>query len=178
MVAYFPRHTIAWKVEEPAAFRAITLSVVESGLLAGVLLRLVRALALAYIPESRWVLAGGAIAVLALALCAAAAAHLANYPIRHWVWRAPAFAVMAVVGKMATSLILIAAHRERLGSARADWDDWPSMAARALLWDLVLICVFALLLAAVVQIVRSALLRHEHRASTVVAVHEGRTEPS
>jgi hypothetical protein len=174
MVGYFPRHTIAWKVEEPAAFRALTLSVVESGLLAGIVLHLVHALALAYIPEGRWVLFSLLDAVLFLTLFAAAAAHLANYPLRHWVWRAPAFAMLSALGSMGTSVVLIAVHRERLGSTRADWDDWPSMAVRAAAWDTISVCIFALLLAVVVQIVRAALLRHEHRDSTVEAVHEQR----
>jgi hypothetical protein len=174
MVGYFPRHTIAWKIEEPAAFRALTLSVVESGLLAGVVLRLVHALALAYIPEGRWVVFSVLDAVLVLALFAAAAAHLANYPLRHWLWRAPAFAVLAAVGTTATSAVLIAFHRERIGSAHANWHDLAPLAVRFVEQDVISVCIFAALLAGVVQLVRSALLRHEHRESTVDAVHEGR----
>jgi hypothetical protein len=173
MVGYFPRHNIAWKVEEPAAFRALTLSVVESGLLAGVVLHLVHALALAYIPEGRWVLFSLLDAVLFLALFAVAAVHLANYPLRQWVWRAPLFATLAALGGAGTSLVLIAIHRERLGSARADWDDWPSMSALALAWNTVSVCVFALLLAVVVHLVRSALIRREQRDMAVEAVHRG-----
>jgi hypothetical protein len=37
------------------------------------------------------------------------------------------------------------------------------------------VCVFALILAGVVQVVRSALLRHADRGSTVAAIREGRT---
>lgn len=174
MVGYFPRHTIAWKIDEPAAFRALTVSVLESGLLAGVVLRLVHALALTYIPEGRWVLFSILYAGLYLLLFAAAAAHLANYPLRHWLWRAPAFGAVAAVGMSAASAILLALHRERLGSGPADWGDWPSIALHLLTWDVGSICLFALLLAGVVQLVRSALLRHEHRESTIEAVHEGR----
>src|SRR5579862_3472685 len=160
MVGYFPRQSIAWKIEEPAAFRALTLSVVESGLLAGVLY----AIALAFTPAGRLLLVPILEALWYLGLFGAAAAHLANYPLRHWIWRAPAFAILAAVGTMATSAALIALHRERLGSARATWHDWPSIALRVLGHDLISICLFALVLAGVVQIVRSALLRHEHRA--------------
>jgi hypothetical protein len=174
MVGYFPRHTIAWKIDEPAAFRALTLSVVESGLRAGIVLHLVHTFALAYIPEGRWVLFSILDVVLLLALFAAAAAHLANYPLRHWVWRAPIFALVAALGMAATSAALLSLHRERLGSTRAGWRDWPSMVLHLAALDLISISLFALLLAAVVQIVRSALLRHEHRESTVEAVHEGR----
>jgi MFS family permease len=174
MVGYFPRHTIAWKIDEPAAFRALTLSVIESGLLAGIVLHLIHTFALAYIPESRGVLFAIVDVVLALALFAAAASHLANYPLRHWVWRAPAFAGVAAVGTITTSVVLLTINRERLGSMRANWHDLPSMAVHVLIFNVVSVCVFALLLAGVVQIVRSALLRHEHRTSTVDAVHEGR----
>lgn len=174
MVGYFPRHTIAWKIDEPAAFRALTLSVIESGLLAGIVLHLVHTFALAYIPEGRWMLFAILDVVLSLALFAAAAAHLANYPLRHWPWRAPAFAGVAAVGTITTSAVLLTLNRERVGSTRAHWDDWPSMAVHVLIFDIVSVCVFALLLAAVVQMVRSALIRHEHRTSTVDAVHESR----
>ena len=174
MADFFPRHSIAWKVEEPAALRRLTLSVVELGLLTGIVFRLVRALALAYGPAGNLVFLGGVWVTLALLLCGAAAAHLGNYPISHWTWRVPAFAVLEVTGEMATSLLLIAVHRERIGTGRADWDDWPSMALYALLGRTLTLCVFALILAGVVQFVRSALLRREHRASTVEAVHDRR----
>lgn len=174
MVGYFPRHSIAWKIEEPAAFRALTLSVIESGLLAGIVLRLVHALALGYIPEGRWVLSLVLDTLLYLTLFAAAAAHLANYPVRHWLWRAPAFALLAAAGSTATSAVLIAFHRERVGSARANWHNLASLGADLVKFDLISVCLFGLLLAGVVQVVRSVLLRHEHRESTVEAVHEGR----
>jgi hypothetical protein len=174
MVGYFPRQSIAWRFEEPAAFRALTLSVIESGLLAGIVLHLVRSLTLAYIPEGRWMLFALLDAVLFLLLFAAAAAHLANFPLRHWAWRSPAFGAIAAVGSMSASAVLMALHRERLGSVRAGWVDWPSMAIRSLAVDTVSVCVFALVLAGVVHIVRSALVRHEHREGTAAAIHEGR----
>jgi hypothetical protein len=171
MVGYFPRHSIAWKIEEPAALRALTLSVIESALLTGIVLHLIRALALAAIPEGRWVLFAILDVVRLLALFAAAAAHLANYPLRHWWWRAPAFAVIAAIGSMATSAALIAVNRERLGSARASWHDWPSMAATMLELNLIFIVLFALVLAGVVYLVRSTLLRREQREAAVSSSH-------
>lgn len=174
MVGYFPRHTIAWKIDEPVAFRALTLSLVGSGLLAGVVLHLVHTLALAYIPEGRWVLLTILDAVILLALLAAAAAHLANFPLRHWMWRAPSFAAIAAMATIATSAVLVGLHRERVGSSHANWHDWPPMAAGFLITDVISVCLFAALLAGVVQVVRSALVRHEHRESTVEAIHEGR----
>lgn len=175
MADFFPRHSIAWKVEEPAAFRALTLSVVELGILTGVVFRLVRALALAYGPAGNLVFLGAVYAVLALLLCGAAAAHLGNYPVSHWISRVPLFAVLEVTGEMLTSLALIALHRERIGTARADWSDWPSMAVDALVDRTLTLCIFGLVLAGVVQLVRSVLLRRQNRESTVEAVREGRT---
>jgi hypothetical protein len=174
MVGYFPRHSIAWKIDEPAAFRALTLSLFGSGLLAGVVLHLVHTVAFAYIPEGRFVVFSIVDVVILLALLAAAAAHLANYPLRHWIWRAPSFATVAAIGTIATSAVLLALHRERVGSTRANWYAWPSLALRVFVVDLISVCLFAVLLAGVVQVVRSALIRHDHRESTIEAIHEGR----
>ncbi len=175
MPGFFPRHSIAWKVEEPPAFRALTLSVVEIGLLTGVVYRLVRALLLAHVPGGHLLYLGGIYVALGLLLCGAAAAHLGNYPISTWLWRVPLFAILEVCGEMITSIVLVATHRERLGTSPADWDDVPSMALQALAFRTLVLCVFALVLAGVVQLVRAALLRHADRGSTVAAIREGRT---
>jgi hypothetical protein len=55
---------------------------------------------------------------------------------------------------MVTSLVLIAVHREPEGSVRADFHDWPSMSLRALWQNELAICLWVLLLAAVIVIVR------------------------
>jgi MFS family permease len=175
MPGFFPRHSIAWKVEEPPAFRALTLSVVEIGLLTGVIYRLVRALLLAHVPGGHLLYLGGIYVALGLLLCGAAAAHLGNYPISTWLWRVPLFAILEVCGEMITSIVLVATHRERLGTLPADWDDVPSMALQALVFRTLVLCTFALILAGVVQVVRAALLRHQDRGSTVAAIREGRT---
>lgn len=175
MPGFFPRYSIAWKVEEPPAFRALTLSVVEIGLLTGVIYRLVRALLLAHVPGAHPVYVGGIYIALALLLCGAVAAHLGNYPISTWLWRVPLFAVLEVCGEVGTSIVLVAAHRERSGTSPADWDDVPSMALHALEFRTLVLCIFALVLAGVVQVVRNALLRRADRGSTVEAIREGRT---
>ena len=174
MPGYFPRQAIAWKRDEAAAFRALTLSAVEIGVLTGVVLRLARALALArgpggspgYIVATYYVLS-------TLVLLAAAAAHLANYPTRRWVWRAPYFALWEFVGEMVSSMVLLTLHRERWGSAPADWASWPAMALNTLIERMVVVCAFALVLAGVVRLVRTVLLRREQRESLVAAGHEG-----
>jgi hypothetical protein len=163
MPAFFPRHTIAWHVERIGGFRGITLSVVESGVLTGVVLRVLRAVLL-WRATTGWVVAGYAVGFV-LILTAAAAAHLANYTIRQWVWRAPAFGALVGVGEAVTSLPLIAFNREANGaSGRADFDDWPQLARLAMLRDVLVVVVFALVLAGVVHVVRSLLVQHEQRA--------------
>ncbi len=178
MPGYFPRQSIAWKRDEAAAFRALTLSAVEFGVLTGVVLRLARALALARGPVgSSGFVAGAYVAYMivgTLILLAATAAYLANYPTRRWIWRAPYFALMEVVGEMTTSALLLSLHRERWGSARADWSDLPAMAMSTLVLNLTIVCFFAALLAGVVHVVRTTLLRREQReAAAVSAPHEG-----
>jgi hypothetical protein len=153
MPTFFPRHTVEWRLEEPAAFRRMSLSLVEVALLTGVVLRVMRALAFT-LGRASWLYYGLVFVAGTLLLLGMATAHLANFPVRVWSWRAPVFAVVEVVGEMATSLLLIALHREPEGTARADFHDWPSMAMRALLQSELSICLWALLLAAVIVSVR------------------------
>ncbi|MFL5577503.1 MAG: hypothetical protein ACJ79S_16225 [Gemmatimonadaceae bacterium] len=173
MPTLFPRHSVDWKIEEPASFRRLTLSLVETALLTGVVLRLLRVLLRAEVGAS-WLSLAVYVVTIAVVLCLAATAHLSNYPVRQWLWRAPAFAALATAAEMVLSLALIALHREQWGTGRADFHDWPTMAAYTLLFRLAAVCVFALALAAVVQTVRFFLVRHEHRESTLAAVHEER----
>ncbi len=171
MPEFFPRRTIMWNLERTNPFRTLTLSAAELGILTGIVLRLVRALILPHTPESTaWVY----YLFASLALCSTAAVHLSNYTVRHWVWRAPAFAASTVAGEALTSLVLIAVHREPFGTGRAAFIDWPQMAVNSLEVTAIIVCAFAALLAVVVQIVRYLLLLSEHRAHTVGAIHAER----
>lgn len=153
MPSFFPRQTIEWRMEEPPAFRRLSLSLVEMALLTGVVLRLLRALAFTHGRVS-WLYYGLVFIVGTLVLLGMTTAHLANFPVRAWGWRAPLFALVEVVGEMSTSLLLIALRREPEGTARAEFHDWPSMSLRALLQSELTICLWALLLAAVIIFVR------------------------
>ncbi|MEO6528510.1 MAG: hypothetical protein ABIP93_17970 [Gemmatimonadaceae bacterium] len=153
MSSFFPRHTVEWRLEEPPAFRRLSLSLVEMALLTGIVLRVLRALTFT-LGRASWIFYGAAFVAGTIILLGMATAHLANWTIRSWAWRAPLFALLEAVGEMGTSLLLIALRREPEGAARAEFDDWPSMALRALLQSELTICLWALLLAGAIVFIR------------------------
>jgi len=153
MSSFFPRHTVEWRLEEPPAFRRLSLSLLEMALLTGVVLRLLRALTFTH-GSASWIFYGAAFVVGTAILLGMTTAHLANWTIRSWLWRAPLFSLLETVGEMGTSLLLIALGRELHGSARAEFHDWPSMTLRALLQSELTICLWALLLAGVIVLMR------------------------
>jgi len=176
MTRYFPHTTTEFRIEEPPAFRRFTRSIIEIALVTGVLVRLYRALAMTTGPSGNWLYFGATFAAGLLFILGMATLHLGNYPVRHWLWRAPVFGALEAAAEALTSLALIYAHREPMGSDRAHIHDWPGIAANTLLWRLAIVCVFALLLAGVVQLVRYMLLRRENRVHTAVAVHEKQSQ--
>ena len=171
MAEYFPRHTLSWKIEEPPALRRLTLSLLEMAILTGIVLRLYRSIILSGDATGSWLYLGGTFALGAIFLFAMLTMHLANYPIRQWLWRAPAFALVETAAEMLTSLVLIWMEREPYGSASATTADWVPMASDTLLLRMVAIAIFSLVLAGVVQSVRYALLRREHRDTTADRIH-------
>lgn len=169
MPAFFPRDTVEWRLEEPAAFRRLSLSLVGMGLLTGVALRILRALTFT-LGEGSLVVYGLAFVVGTLVLVGMATAHLASYPIRAWAWRAPAFALVEAAAEMATSLALIALHQEPEGSARAGFGDWPSMALRTLVQSELTICLWAVLLGGVIMLIRRSGMAHNVEGAALDAV--------
>lgn len=153
MPSFFPQDTIEWRMEEPPAFRRLSLSLVEMALLTGIVLRLLRALAFTH-ERASWLYYGFAFVLGTLVLLGMVTAHVANFPVRAWAWRAPLFAAVEVAGEMTTSLFLIWLGREPEGTARADFHDWPSMSLRALVQSELSTCLWVLLLAAVIVFVR------------------------
>src|SRR3712207_9586852 len=103
MATYFPRTTNEIRSDEPSALRALTRSVIEVGLLTGVVIRIFRSAVLTHGPNSLLYL-GGMFALGAVFLFAMATVHLANYPVRRWLWRAPALADLVAAGEMAGRL--------------------------------------------------------------------------
>jgi hypothetical protein len=167
MATYFPRTTNEIRSDEPSAFRALTLSVVEMGLLTGVVIRLFRSLVLTHGSNS-WLYLGGMFAIAAIFLFAMATVHLANFPLRRWLWRAPALGVLVAAGEMAASLLLIVAGREPNGTVRAELADWPGMAISVLLFRATAVCAWALLLATAVTVARRALGATRRKRETPV----------
>jgi hypothetical protein len=172
MTPYFPRHTLEFKLEEPKAFRTFSRSIAEMAIVTGVLFRLYRALAMTVGPTSSWLYFGSTLALGILFILGMATLHLGNFSLRRWVWRAPVFAVIEAAAESLTSLGLILAHREPIGSERAHMRDWAGIVAHTFMWRVVGIVLFAVLLAGVVQFVRYMLLRRDHRVHTALAVHE------
>jgi hypothetical protein len=171
MSALFPRHTGTFKLDEPPALRRFTMSILEMAVVTGVLLRIYRALTLS-LGQTQSLLIAGAMFTVGLAfLFGMTTLHLGNYTIRHWLWRAPAFAMIEAAAESLTSLALVALGREPMGSARATFDEWPAMALSTFFWRVSMILAFSLVLAGVVQLVRYALLRRGHRTHTLEAVH-------
>jgi hypothetical protein len=167
MPTFFPQDTVEWRLEEPRAFRRLSLSLIEMALLTGVVLRLLRALTFTH-GRASWLFYGAAFVLGLLILLGMTTAYLANWTLRSWLWRAPLFALVEVAGEMATSLLLIAIGREPEGAVRAEFHDWPSMALRAFLQSEVSICVWAALLAGVILFVRRSGIAKGVEAEPVV----------
>lgn len=179
MARYFPRETVHWHLEEPRAFRKLTLSLPAMALITGILVRLIRVGA-SGLTSSWWGVFAG-IALGAIVLLGLATAHLGNYPVKQWLWRAPVFGLAEGAAEAGVSALLIAIGVERLGSTYAHLSDWPSLATDTIIGTpglafvdgrVVMVSLFALVLAGVVQIVRYLLLRSENRDTTAVAIHE------
>jgi hypothetical protein len=167
MSSFFPRHSVEWRLEEPQAFRRLSLSLFEMALLAGIVLRMLRALTFMH-GRASWLFYGAAFAVGLLILLGMTTAYLANWTLRSWLWRAPLFALVEVAGEMTTSLLLIAVGREPNGAVRAEYQDWPSMALRALLQSELSICLWAALLAGVIVFARRSGIAEGVEAEPVV----------
>ncbi|HEU4643155.1 MAG TPA: hypothetical protein VFS44_11935 [Gemmatimonadaceae bacterium] len=173
MADFFPRHTIEWNLREPHLVRRLALSLPVMAIVTGIVVRAYRWMVLSSGAMGFWSvlasIAGGLVLLLGLAT-----AHLGNHPVRQWVWRAPLFVLIESATEAVASAVLLAAGLERFGTAVARWRDWPTMAFDALEWRTIAVLSFALVLAAVVQWVRFALLKHEHRASMAEAIHQER----
>ena len=167
MRGFFPTHSGIWKLEEPPAFRRLSMSLIEMAAITGVVLRLYRLLVYAQWPIQNILFVAAALGFGFIVLFGMATLHLGNYPVHHWLWRAPLFSVVEAATESIVSLGLIALGREPLGAAQAQLSDWLGVARGILFVRVLSVCAFTLLLAGVVQLVRYLLLRREHREHTL-----------
>lgn len=162
----------AFRVHEPAAFRRLAGSLVEIAIVTGIVARLYRMMVLSRAATPGQVAI--ALTLGAVFLLLMGTIHLSRFPVGTWLWRAPAFALIEGSVEMLTSLVLIRAGREPLGSGgAAHLHDWAGMTASTIAWRLIVISVFSLLLGIVVKWVRYMILRKEHTAWSDGTVHAG-----
>jgi hypothetical protein len=153
MSRFFPRDVIHWGEEKLHPLRAFAIRTVEPAGITGLVLRGWRVVILG---SGSWVWFVSGLTIGVLFLCGMLTWHLGNYPVRRWPMRALAFFIIEFAVEMGMSSVLIAVGRERFGSQRAAWGDWWPMAAQTFWQRGLIIALFALILAVVVQIVRKA----------------------
>jgi hypothetical protein len=151
----FPRQTDGLALPLPSSFGNISRSVLEMGAITGVVIRLGRSLFLAGDAPPNLAYLGVVYVLGAVFMMGMAALHLSNYTVRRWLWRAPAFTLVEVAAEVLTSLLLIAVGREQMGTGNATLHDWTTLAGTALFWRAVLLISFSILLAAIVQVIRT-----------------------
>lgn len=171
-MVYFPRQTEPyqrrisdeeWEGHGPGPFRKLAFSTVEMAVITGLLVRVFRAFLLTNAGNDQPLLLGIGFLIGTVFLFAMVTLHLGNFPLRHWVWRAPVFAVLVAATELAVSAALISLGREPLGTARATFADWPGMAVDVLLLRLAAISAYSLALAVIVQWTRTQSLKKAHR---------------
>src|SRR5687768_10903109 len=171
-MVYFPKQTEPyqrrisdeeWDGHGPSSFRKMAFSTLEMAVITGLLIRVFRAFLLTHAGDDQPLQLGAGFLIGAVFLFAMVTLHLGNFPLRHWVWRAPLFALLVAATEMAVSAGLIGIAREPLGTARATFADWPGMAVDVALRRLVATSAYALALAVIVQWTRMHSLRKAHR---------------
>lgn len=154
MAERFPRHSIAWKIEELTAGRRLVLALPLFATGAGVVLRLYLWAALGAAAAWGWAVVLVVLIAGVAMLCGLATLHLANFTLRAWRWRAPAFGAYVALGEVATSLVLTLLGQERVRGVTATLADWVPTSLTTLVTRVVAVSLYALVLAAVVTALR------------------------
>lgn len=131
--------------------------------IAGVVVRTLHVISNAHGDQLDWHSFVGTFIAVPVILLALATIHLSAFPLHQWVWRAPVFALVESAVESLLSLALIAVGRERWGTGRAVFGDWPAMAGTTFLTRFGMVCVFALILGGVAQYVRRREIRAERK---------------
>lgn len=169
MAALFPQVTGTFPLGEAPPHRFWTQPLLV-GTATGIAVRAWRALTLTWGPNESLLYVGTAFVVGQLFMLGMATLYLGNFTLKRWVWLAPAFAFCEAIAESLASAALIAVGMERVGSMVARWSDWPDIALQTLIARLLTLIVFALVLAAVVQVVRRLNVKRLHREHTLDAV--------
>jgi hypothetical protein len=174
MSPFFPER--GFTAERVDSFIArIPRSLIPMAILTGIVVHLYRVFVLASPTITfGWIslfLAGAGEYVLLLSL---STVYLGNHPVRQWIWRVPLFLAVEWLVEAAAVAVLIRVRFERIGSEQARVGDLSSIIMDRLIWHGAAIITFSLVLAVVVQTVRYALLKHEHRDSTAIRIHDER----
>ena len=154
MVRFAPTHTGAWDAYEASAVRKFSRSLTSTAIVTGVVWRLLRAAFLGTGPTDSPLFFGSVIALGVLVFFGMATLHLGNYPLKRWIWRVPAFAIIEGLAEVATSALLIALAREPYGSAMAEWSDLTGIAITVLSTHVLVLSMYGGILALVVQGIR------------------------
>jgi len=173
---FFPRRSIAWTLEQPAAVRQLVLSLPQMALITGVCLRLWRSYTYTHGAPDSYIWVGGTFLIGITFLFLMLTAHLGHFTLRHWLWRAPLFALLESGTEVVMALALTTVGLEPLGSEMAEMSDWIPMATRNVFWRLTGVIIFTLVLAIVVSIVRRVLLGIDNRTSMAVAIRRASAE--
>jgi len=172
MVRFAPPSTGAWDAYEASAVRKFSRSLVAMASITGVAWRLCRALFLGTGPTDSPLFFGSVIALGVLVYFGMATLHLGNFTLRRWLWRVPLFALTEGLVEVGVSALLIAVGRESYGSARAEWSDLGSIAATVLTTHVVVLSIYAGILALVVQGIRRSV-----RAAGDIVIDDPKDQP-
>ena len=166
----FPRQTVRLTAEDSLP-RRFAHSLAGTAVITGVLVQSFHAVIVRLgEAQSNLLLAFGIMGELAI-LLGFTTLHLGSHPVHQWKWRAPMFALIESLTSMVMIGLLISMRAEVIGTARAHWSDWLTLAKNIFFVHMLTILFFALVLGVTVQWVRFALLRHEHRDTTAMKIH-------
>jgi hypothetical protein len=154
MVRFAPTSTGAWDAYEASAVRKFSRSLTAMAIVTGIVWRLCRALFLGTGPTESPLFFGSVIALGVLVFFGMATLHVGNFPLKRWLWRVPVFALVESLAEVATSALLIAVGGETYGSAMAVWRDLTSIAVTVLSTHVLVLSIYAGVLALVVQGIR------------------------
>ncbi len=155
MVRFAPPQTKgAWDAYEASAAQKFSRSLPLMAIVTGFLWRLCRALLLGSGPTDSPLFFGSVLALGVVVFFGMATLHVGNYPLRRWLWRVPAFALVEGLAEVVTSAVLISLAQEPYGSSMARWSDLSAIAFAIISRHVLVLSLYGGILALVVQGIR------------------------